>query len=404
MGCWHCAAMVVLAVAPGCNREGLKIAGAGASAAPDDRPLDGPSCAPGDGVECSDGGSEDLGVTDLSDAAPPDGALPPDMTAPPDLAYVAGPSCAGLAATCGASANDNCCNSPVVTGGTFKRSYDVAADNKFPDQSYPATVSDFRLDKYEVTVGRFRMFVAAGMGTQANPPPTGAGAHPKIAGSGWDASFNSGLAANNTALVAALKCLDGPPFGSGGTFPFYTWTDAVAGNENRPINCLDWYEAFAFCIWDGGRLPTEAEWNYAAAGGSEQRAFPWSNPPGSLVTDETYVSYWVDNTRECFGDGVNGCAMTDLILVGTKAKGDGRWGQSDLAGNVIEHVLDWFASYSNPCSDCATLTEAPGLPFRTNRGGSFADVAYGGLRVGERDGSAPGSSSAYYGARCARSK
>ncbi len=52
--------------------------------------------------------------------------------------------------------------------------------------------------------------------------------------------------------------------------------DRYAGsNENQPINCVTWYEAFAFCISDGGYLPTAAEWNYAAAGGSDQRAYPF---------------------------------------------------------------------------------------------------------------------------------
>jgi len=54
----------------------------------------------------------------------------------------------------------------------------------YTDMSYPATVADFYLDKYEITVGRFRQFVNAGMGTQASPPASGAGAHSLITGSG----------------------------------------------------------------------------------------------------------------------------------------------------------------------------------------------------------------------------
>jgi hypothetical protein len=61
-------------------------------------------------------------------------------------------SCVGLAATCGPGDNADCCASSVVPGGTFNRGNDA---------SYPATVSTFRLDTYEITVGRFRTFVAA---------------------------------------------------------------------------------------------------------------------------------------------------------------------------------------------------------------------------------------------------
>jgi hypothetical protein len=90
------------------------------------------------------------------------------------------------------------------------------------------------------------------------------------------------------------------------------WADPPdAAHANLPMNCMNWYEAFAFCAWDGGRLPTEAEWNYAAAGGDQQRAYPWSSPPGALVLDAAHASYY-DGT-DCVGDGLPDCALTDLL-------------------------------------------------------------------------------------------
>jgi len=324
----------------------------------------------------------DVTFSNGSDAAPSIDAASIDA-APPLL-----PSCVGLAVTCGASGNDSCCNSFGVPSGSYDRSYDLSGDANSGNMSSPATVSAFRLDKYEVTVGRFRTFVNAGMGTQASPPLQGAGAHANIVGSGWDASWNANLVADKAALVAGVKC----------DSTFQTWTDTPAGNEHRPMNCINWYEAMAFCAWDGGYLATEAEWNYAATGGDEQRAFPWSSPAGSLIPlDGAHASY-VDGTT-CVGDGVAGCALTDLVAVGTKPAGDGRWLQSDLGGNVFEWTLDWYATYTNPCTNCAALTTAS---LRVIRSGSFNnDATY--LRAGYRSYGTPTVRINFVGVRCARS-
>jgi len=257
------------------------------------------------------------------------------------------PSCRGLAATCGPSGNEDCCTSLLVPGGTFYRSYDGVACRW---KDWPATLADFYLEKYEITVGRFRQFIGAGMGTQSSPPASGAGVHPLITGSGWNSAWNTNLETDTAALTAAVKC----------SWDAQTWTDAAGANENRPQNCISWYEAFAFCAWDGGRLATEAEWNYAAAGGSEQRVYPWSIPPASSPIDDSYLVY-------CGGS----CDGTQNV--GSKSpKGDGKWGHSDLAGNLWEWTLDWYRSpYVTPCENCADLEESP---TRVMRGGSFFDT------------------------------
>jgi len=288
------------------------------------------------------------------------------------------PSCSGLAATCGPLGSEDCCASLLVPGGTFNRS-------DYPDA--PATVADFYLDRYEITVGRFRQFVNAGMGTQISPPASGAGADPLIAGSGWDSTWNTSLTATTASLTAAMKC----------DLSYQTWTDTAAGNESRPANCLDWYTAFAFCAWDGARLPTEAEWNYAAAGGSEERDYPW----GSAPPDASKASYWVDSTQQCMGDGVPGCTLADLIVVGSKSpNGDGKWGHADLAGNVYEWMLDWYAgAYPVPCNSCANLAPASA---RVIRGGAFKEEMSFYLHSASRGYSSLHNRWTLLGARCAR--
>ena len=289
-------------------------------------------------------------------------------------------SCVGLANNCGPAGTASCCATLPVPGGTFDRGHDVAIDAMYPDTTHPATVSAFHLDTYEVTVGRFRQFVIAGMGTQATAPAAGAGAHANTAGSGWNASFNASLPATTAALTAAMKC----------DATFQTWTDTPGTGDDRPINCVTWFEAFAFCIWDGGYLPTEAEWNFAAAGGSDQRAYPWSAPAGSLTIDCTYSDY--TPTPACVSAGPN--------RVGAESpKGDGKWGQADLGSNVFEWTLDWMAAYSNPCVDCANLVPTA---MRTLRGGDFGDPAIN-LRTAYRgNAGTPTNRDSGVGVRCAR--
>jgi formylglycine-generating enzyme required for sulfatase activity len=123
------------------------------------------------------------------------------------------------------------------------------------------------------------------------------------------------------------------------------------------MNCVNWYVAYAFCIWDGGRLPTEAEWNRAAAGGREQRVYPWSNPPDTDVITPDYAVY----------------GLSDLLPppVGSKPLGAARWDHADLAGSLYEWTLDYYTNpyVSTQCNDCIA---PPGVDRkRSIRGGSF---------------------------------
>jgi formylglycine-generating enzyme required for sulfatase activity len=275
------------------------------------------------------------------------------------------PSCRNAAGFgCGADgAATSCCETGSVPGGTFMRRGSSSA---------PATVSPFELDKYEVTVGRMRAFIEAGGVSKGSPPANGVGANPKIAGSGWNPVWNTFLPNDINALKTLLK--QASP----------TWTDAPGTHEHKPINSVNWFVAAAFCAWDGGRLPTYAEMNFAASGGSEQRIYPWSVPPNPDAISRANAAYYcgydlpVYNcpATYCSNDPATpscdpavciapdmcvtppcvGCSSAvDIAPVGMLPAGVGKWGHFDLSGNMAELVFDVEGALSAPCVDCAQI-------------------------------------------------
>ena len=206
-------------------------------------------------------------------------------------------------------------------------------------------MSTFTLDAYEVTVSRLRAFVLSGNGVQANAPQQGAGAGPGLP-NGWDPAWNSGLSPTTADFENALSC-DGT---------YQTWTLGPAANDLKPANCISWYEAVAFCAWDQGYMPSNFQWNYSAAGGSEQRQYPWSSPSYSTYIDSSYASYQ-DSSGNCLADGSPACTLLDIINVGAKPAGAGKWGHADLGGNVAEWVSDgglWGGGFNYPASALIT--------------------------------------------------
>jgi formylglycine-generating enzyme required for sulfatase activity len=273
-----------------------------------------------------------------------------------------------------------------VPGGTYSRTYQNTGSGA-TGKADPATISTYALDKYEVTVARFREYVKY-LENGGTPPAAGSGKHGHLNGgkgladsgksgsfeSGWDASWNSKIpsGAGATAKWKALLTAKGSG-GGGGCSVYGSWTDEPGKNDSLPITCTSWYESYAFCIWDGGFLPSEAEWKYAAAGGDEQREYPWGTAaPGS---NSEYAIYDC-----CYPSGMCSAAtgrdtctgLVNVAPVGFAKKGVGRYGQVDLIGSVWEWLVDKYASsYQSPCNDCAYLTGnttnrvLPGAGFHT---------------------------------------
>ena len=151
---------------------------------------------------------------------------------------------------------------------------------------------------------------------------------------------------------------------------------------DHPVTIVNWNEARTFCQAVGGRLPTEAEWEYAARGGRDGAVFPWGDQP---PTDRT--------------GSVNGVAFESDSPKPVRSFAPNGYGLYDMAGNVWEWVADWYARY-----EPGSPTDPPGPvsgQARAVRGGSYGDDD-GNLRLSNRSANLPRNRNLNIGFRCAR--
>lgn len=171
------------------------------------------------------------------------------------------------------------------------------------------------------------------------------------------------------------------PHGTGGS---------ISGRENYPVVQIAWEDAAAYARWMGKRLPTEAEWEYAARGGLQNNIYPWGNeaPESNAAKANTWQGNFPDKDRGW--DGFNGLAPV-------KSFRPNGFGLYDMAGNVWEWVADWYrADYYasvagqtvvNPKGpDQSYDPDEPTIPKKVTRGGSFmCNASYcKGYRVSSR--------------------
>lgn len=148
-----------------------------------------------------------------------------------------------------------------------------------------------------------------------------------------------------------------------------------------PVIFVNWTMAKIYCEWRGARLPTEAEWEYAARG-TDGRMYPWGQE-----IDATYANYMANDTS----------------AVGSYEKGKSPFGLYDMSGNVWEWVLDWFQpDYYSKLSDNISNPQGPLIGSEhVLRGGSWGDNVWD-LRASFRYGNPPDYQLGNFGFRCAK--
>jgi len=148
---------------------------------------------------------------------------------------------------------------------------------------------------------------------------------------------------------------------SSGSYSRETYYGDPAFND-FPVIWMEWRQVDEYCSWAGKRLPTEAEWEYAARGGLEGKRYPWGNWIGSRVAN---YDFHVGDTSRVESYAPNG------------------YGLYDMAGNVWEWVADWFDENYYSVSPMNDPTGPASGAAHVRRGGSWDHAGFG-LRMGNR--------------------
>ncbi len=274
-----------------------------------------------------------------------------------------------------------------LDGGRFLMGSEIAegfpADGEGPVRA--VILDPFYADRYPVTNSQFAAFIkSTGYRTDAE-------------GFGWSFVFwghlrDRGASAEAPAGLRWWCKVDGAdwqhPEGP---------ESSLAGREFCPVVHVSWNDAKAFAEWAGKRLPTEAEWEYAARGGLEQKLYPWGD---ELTPDGRHLcNIWQGEfpTRDTAEDGYSAPAPVTAFPPNA-------YGLYSMTGNVWEWCGDWF---SPDYHLLATRTNPQGPASgsaKVIKGGSYlCHASYcNRYRVAARTSNTPDSSTTNTGFRCVR--
>jgi formylglycine-generating enzyme required for sulfatase activity len=231
---------------------------------------------------------------------------------------------------------------------------------------------DVIMDIHEITVGQFKAWVNAGKPTPNDGQSLDPGG-PYAGAMFWQSAWNNDAASerykdtNCDEATAMMAGGSGP--GQGTDFNYYPTYPSTASNADQiPIVCVNWYQAIAYCFWDGQkRLATEAEYQYEITGRGIGRTYPWGDTP--MPTDCS-LAIWRGADAGQLNEW-NGCGWPRPV--GSAPGGKSIDGIEDMQGSVEEWIWNdennefpsqWPADYAGPSEDAGVFT-------RTARSGSF---------------------------------
>jgi len=302
-----------------------------------------------------------------------------------------------------------------IPGGTFDMGgdNDQAAADEYP--KHKVTVSPFYMDATEVTNAQFRKFVeATKYVTTAERKPD------------WEEvkkTLPPGTPKPDESLLVAASLVFTPSDGPVDLNNFTAWWkwvpganwkhpegpgSSIEGKDNYPVVQVSWDDAVAYCKWAGKRLPTEAEWEFAARGGLVNAIYSWGNEP--VNTGKPKCNSW-EGKFPYFNEKKDGYAT----LAPGKNFAPNGYGLYDMSGNVWEWCNDWFDyNYYSTLKGKTTINpQGPSKsydpedlysPKKSLRGGSFLcnDSYCSGYRAARRMKSSPDTGLEHTGFRCVR--
>lgn len=305
----------------------------------------------------------------------------------------------------------------LIPGGTFAMGSALPGSRSDEQPVVQVTLDPFWIDECDVTNAQFRKFVdATGYKTIAERPIDWEEIK-KTVPPGTPKPSDEQLQPGAVTFSPPLGAID-PRAGE----TWWAWTRGASwqhpegpasdlkGREDHPVVMIAWDDAVAYAKWAGKRLPTEAEWEYAARGGLEGKRFAWGDefqPDGKFMANTWTGSFPDKNTAE---DGFAGTSPVKSF----PANG---YGLYDMGGNVWNWTGDWYrpdtlarAKLAGTCvnptgPDSSYSPSHPEQQERVIKGGSFlCNASYSeGYRPSARRGSSTDTGMSHIGFRCAKS-